>query len=129
MSAAGKAKPAAMDEAGWLDGRWVRVPTTQRMHDGSVLSTWGVQVNGIWIGRAHPIGPSPAERALARHHAGLFAASRDMAVVLQEALEAWSEQFDGEPDRDLRIDPSDLLDWFAAWRLRARAALGKAGAP
>lgn len=129
MSAAGKVTPTVVNPEMNLDGRWVRVPTTQRMHDGSTLRTWGVQVNGTWIGRAHPIGPAPAEQALARHHAALFAASRDMAMVLQEALGAWSEQFDGEPDQDLRISPSDLLDWFAAWRTRARSALGKAGAP
>lgn len=125
MSAAEEATPAAGYESGWLDGRWVRMPTTQRMHDGSVLPTWGVQVNEIWIGHSHPIGPSPAERALARHHAALFAASRDMAVVLQEALEAFGAEFEADED----VSGADLVQWFAEWRIRARASLGKAGAP
>ena len=125
MSVVEETTPATVDVAGWLDGRWVRVPTTQRMHDGSTLDTWGVQVNGIWIGRAHPIGPSAAEQALARHHASLFAASKGMAGVLQEALAAFGAEFDADED----VPGADLVQWFTEWRERAKAALGKAGAP
>lgn len=125
MSAAGAATPATSDKAAWHDGRWVRVPTTQRMHDGSLMPTWGVQVNGTWIGRAHPIGPSPAEQALARHHATLFAASKGMTGVLQEALAAFGAEFDADED----VPGADLVQWFIEWRERAKAALGKAGAP
>ena len=60
-----------MDLAALLDSQWVLVPTIQTMHDGSELRTWGVQANGVWIGRAHPVGPNPVEQALAHRHAAL----------------------------------------------------------
>lgn len=129
MNAPGQATPAPAsthaDPAALLDGEWVLVPATQTMHDGTVLRTYGVQAGGIWVGRAHPIGPNPVEQALARRHAALFAASKGMAAVLQEALEAFGDEF----DLDMPVDAAGLVAWFAAWRVRARAALGKAGAP
>lgn len=51
----------------------------------------------------------------------------DLPAVLIEALQAWGEQFDGEPDSDLDVSGADLVDWFAQWRLRAREALKAAG--
>ena len=52
MSAAAESTPAPVDLAALLDSQWVLVPTIQTMHDGSELRTWGVQANGVWIGRA-----------------------------------------------------------------------------
>ena len=123
MNAPGEATHA--DPAALLDGEWVLVPATQTMHDGTVLRTYGVQANGIWVGRVHPIGPGREERALAKRHAALFAASKGMAAALREALEMFGDEF----DRDLPIDGAELVQRFAAWRARAKAALGEAGAP
>ena len=124
MSAAAESTPALVDLAALLDGQWVLVPTIQTMHDGSELRTWGVQANGVWIGRAHPVGPNPVEQALARRHAALFAASKGMAELLSQALCDWP-QFDADED----VSGADLVDWFAQWRLRARRALAQAGVP
>ena len=55
MNAPGESTPAPAsthaDPAALLDGEWVLVPATQTMHDGTVLRTYGVQANGIWVGR------------------------------------------------------------------------------
>ena len=90
-----------------------------------------MQANGLWIGRAHPLGPDPAEQALARRHAQLFAAvgprsgPTAMAAVLQEALAAYASGFDA----DAELCCADVVEWFAGWRERARAALGRVGEP
>ena len=112
-------------------GNWRWVPTKQTMHDGTVMPTWGVQVadTGQWIGRVHPIGEDSAHRAEAHANAGLFAASKMIAELLDEATKAWVEQFDGPEDLDCSISGADLMDWFAQWRLRARKALDAAGVP
>lgn len=112
-------------------GDWERVPTTQTMHDGTALRTWGVQVSatGQWVGKVHPIGTTTEHQAEAYANAGLFAASRLMAALLTEATQAWVSQFDGPADQDCSISGADLMDWFAQWRLRARAALEHAGIP
>lgn len=111
-------------------GTWVRVPAQQTMHDGQVLPTWGVQVaaTGRWVGRAHPIGPSPAEQAEAGANAALFAASKTMAGVLHEAIEAWEERFDASDGEAASVSGADLVAWFTLWRARAQRALAQAGA-
>ena len=116
---------APVDPADRFEREWVLVPAAQTMHDGTVLKTWGVQAGGIWVGRVHPIGPNPVEQALARRHAALFAASKDMAAVLQEAVTFCADLF----DEDAEVDGRNLVQWFTGWRERAKAALGKAGAP
>lgn len=58
--------------------------------------------------------------------ARLLSAAPQMRSVLQEALRAWSAQFDGDPQQDLSISGADLVDWFSQWRRRARAALAMA---
>lgn len=50
-----------------------------------------------------------------------------MVAVLQDALLAWREQFDGPQDDDLHLSGADLIEWFTSWRLRAREALKAAG--
>lgn len=118
-------EPVLVDVAALLDGPWTLVPTKQAMHDGSVLRTYGVQANGLWIGRAHPLGPDPAEQALARRHAALFTASKTMAELLQEALTAFAQEFDADAD----VPGADLVEWFVQWRERAKVALGRVGEP
>jgi hypothetical protein len=110
-------------------GVWVRVPAWQTMHGGQVLPTWGVQVaaTGRWVGRAHPIGPSPEEQAEAGVNAALFAASKAMAQVLREAMTAWEEQFEAPDGEQASISGADLLAWFALWRVRVQRALAQAG--
>jgi len=122
VSAPGEATP--VDLAALLDNPWTLVPTSQTMHDGTALRTWGVQAGGLWIGRAHPIGPNPVEQALARRHAALFAASKGMAELLSQALCDWPG-FDGDED----VSGADLVDWFAQWRLRVRSALARVDVP
>jgi hypothetical protein len=78
-------------------------------------------VTGAWRGRGtayrhgHDL-PIPAE------HAGPVA----LVAIVQEALTAWAEQFDGTA-AELHVSGADLVDWFASWRTRARAALVAAG--
>ena len=112
-------------------GDWKWVSTIQTMHDGTIMPTWGVQVadTSQWIGKVHPIGEDPAHRAEAHANAGLFAASKMMAELLDEATKAWIEQSDGPEDQDCSISGADLMDWFAQWRRRARKALDAAGVP
>ena len=112
-------------------GDWTWVLTHQTMHDGTVVATWGVQVAATsqWIGKVHPIGEDTAPCAEAYANAGLFAASKMMAELLDEATKAWVEQFDGPYDQDCSISGADLMEWFAQWRLRARKALDAAGVP
>lgn len=59
----------------------------------------------------------------ANRYAHLLAASPVMLELLEEALGIWSERFDGPEDEDLSVPGADLVDWFAAWRLRVRAEL------
>ena len=112
-------------------GLWLRLSTTQTMHDGTVLLTWGVQVDGTqqWVGKAHAVGPSIDEKAEAFANAGLFAASKEMAVLLMEATQAWAPQFDEIDPDSIEISGADLLGWFAEWRLRARKVLDLAVTP
>jgi hypothetical protein len=112
-------------------GEWKRAATVQTMHDGSVLPAWGVLVSGTlqWVGKGHAIGQAPEQQAEALVNAGLFAASKAMAAVLEEATQAWARQFDGVADEDCSISGADLLDWFAQWRLRAKTALDMVDAP
>ena len=130
MSAGAESFPAAAAIARPTGGVWVRVPARQTMHDGQMLPTWGVQVaaTGRWVGRAHPIGPSPEALAEAGANAALFAASKAMAGALREAVTAWEEQFDVPEGGEAGISGADLLEWFARWRVRAGRALAQAGA-
>ena len=112
-------------------GQWRRLRTHMTTSDDALVMTWGVQVSatGQWIGRLHPIGPEPEQMAEAQANAGLFATSKDMSELLIEATRAWSDQLDGPDDHDQSVSGADLLEWFARWRLRARATLDGAGVP
>ena len=106
-------------------GVWRSIPTIQTMHDGTVLKTFGVQVQDTqeWVGKAHPIGPSPENLEEAWANAALFAGSKAMNELLVEALSAWAEQFDGTSDEDLEMSCADVVEWFSEWRARVRARL------
>ena len=106
---------APVDPADRFEREWVLVPAAQTMHDGTVLKTWGVQAGGIWVGRSHPIGPDPEHRAMARRHAALFAASKDMAAVLQEALAAFRSEFEA----DEPVSGADLVGDNPTFALRS----------
>ena len=112
-------------------GEWKRVATIQTMHDGTVLPTWGVMVADTlqWIGKSHPLGEGQQCHAESQANAGLFAASKTMAGLLEEATTAWAEQFDGGDDQDRSVSGADLVEWFARWRLRARTVLDTVGVP
>jgi len=46
--------------------------------------------------------------------------------VLQQATQAWSEEFDGDDETNPSVSGADLVDWFSQWRLAAKAALAAA---
>ena len=43
--------------------------------------------------------------------------------ALRRYVEAAWPQFDGAPDTDLNVSGADLVDWFCAWRERAKAVV------
>jgi hypothetical protein len=112
-------------------GQWRRVSTTQTMHDGTLLLTWGVQVSDTqqWVGKAHALGDTLEDKAESFANAGLFASSKEMAVLLHEATQVWADQFDDTGPDSPEISGADLLDWFAQWRLRAKKLLEVAVTP
>jgi hypothetical protein len=81
------------------------------------------------VGRAHAIGETIDEKAEAFANAGLFAASKDMALLLHEATQVWARQFDETDEDALEISGADLLMWFAEWRLRAKKLRAAAVTP
>ena len=87
--------------------------------------SWTMEVKGGGLGiddrdpsggKAEPEAPSDA---------AMLANGTQMAAVLLEATQVWAELF----EQDAPISGADLMEWFTAWRVRARAALGRAGAP
>jgi hypothetical protein len=108
-------------------GQWRRVSTHQVMHDGTVLLAFGVQVSDTqrWVGKAHAVGPTIDNKAECFANAGLFAASKDMAILLMEAAQLWAEEFES----DSEISGADLVAWFAAWRQRVKPILNLAVTP
>ncbi len=63
--------------------------------------------------------------------AELLGLSPVMLELLREALGAWAQQFDAPDeadDADHYVSGADLVEWFADWRLRVRAALTPASA-
>ena len=53
------------------------------------------------------------------------AAATAAEAVLQEALAAFADLFEADDD----VPGADLVEWFVQWRVRAKAALGRDGAP
>ena len=62
----------------------------------------------------------------AEHAAAAIAALPKLYEILQQATQAWSEEFDGDDEVDLNVSGADLVDWFGQWRLAAKAALAAA---
>ncbi len=110
--------------------KWKWTITTQPMHDGSPIRTWGVRVaeTGQWVGQVHALGTSTANQAEAYANGGLFAASKEMADLLDEATRAWSLQFDASW-LGCTVPAAELVEWSTAWRRRARQVLDAAGMP
>lgn len=52
----------------------------------------------------------------ARISARLVRAAPTMLALIRTALDAWSAEFDGDPDRDLNVPGADFVDWFTGWR-------------
>ena len=98
---------------------------------GTLVPTWGVKVAATdqWIAKAHALGPTMEQQAEAHANAGLFAGSKMMAVLLEEATKVWAQQFDGPAHQDCSVSGADLMDWFTEWRQRARQTLDATGVP
>jgi len=71
--------------------------------------------------------PRPYPVIIDRKHLQVMASAPALSAVLMEALQAWSDKFDGPQDEDLHLSGADLIEWFTSWRLRAREALKAAG--
>lgn len=104
--------------------------TTQPTPDGEETRTWGVRVaeTGQWVGQVNALGTDRANQAEAYANGGLFAASKEMADLLDEATRVWALQFDASW-LDCTLPAADLADWFTAWRKKARQVLDAAGVP
>ena len=111
-------------------GKWLWTTTTQPMHDGAAMRTWGVRVaeTGQWVGQVNALGTDRANQAEAYANGGLFAASKAMADLLDEATRAWALQFDASYF-GCTVPAADLVEWFTTWRQKARQVLDAAGAP
>ncbi len=111
-------------------GKWLWTITKQPTQDGAATRTWGVRVaeTGQWVGQVNALGTSTASQAEAYANGRLFAASKEMADLLDEAARAWALQFD-EPWHDCSVPGADLVEWFTAWRRKARQVLDAAGVP
>ncbi|ACB97287.1 hypothetical protein [Beijerinckia indica] len=88
------------------------------MADGTILPTDIVKSLGDFsiIAKMHPIGPTDQDQDRRRANAQLFIASRDMALLLEEAFTAYSAEFENDQD----ISGADFLEWFANWRQRVK---------
>jgi len=111
-------------------GTWLWTVTAQHTQDGPATRTWGVRVaeTGQWVGQVNALGTGRANQAEAYANGGLFAASKGMADLLDEATRAWVLQLDA-PCHGCTVPAADLLEWFTAWRRKARQVLDAAGVP
>ncbi len=102
----------------------------QPTRDGQATRTWGVRVaeTGQWVGQVHALGTGRANQAEAYANGGLFAASKEMADLLDEATRAWALQFDASC-LGCTVPAADLVGWFTTWRQKARQVLDAAGVP
>ncbi len=106
-----------------ISGRLLVLPFEDRVEDGFGLirtdTSPAVEVAIVHDGSDRGIGE-------AEQYAQLLGLSPVMLTLLQEALGAWAEQFDAPddaPDEDHYVSGSDLVEWFADWRLRVREGL------
>ncbi len=106
-----------------ITGRLLVLPFEDRVEDGFGLirtdTSPAIEVAIVHDGTDRGIGE-------AEKYAQLLGLSPVMLTLLQEALGAWAEQFDAPddaPDGDHYVSGSDLVEWFADWRLRVREGL------
>jgi hypothetical protein len=53
--------------------------------------------------------------------ARLISATPQLRDLLFEAIHVWAAEFDAPPDVEGYVSGADLVDWFAQWRLKAKA--------
>ncbi len=104
--------------------------TTQHTPDAGETRTWAVQVaeTGQCVGQVSAQGTSTASQAEAYANGGLFAASKQMAGLLDEATRAFALQLDADCF-GCAAPADELMEWFKAWRRKARQVLDAAGVP
>ncbi len=116
--------PRKIDPTRATPGRWITIPTKMTMHGGTRLPTFAIIATGPdaceqFVGRAHPKDGTPDDRPIVEMDARLFAASKQMATLLLQALAYEEDAFRlGMP-----VDGGDLVAWFAEWRLEASRLL------
>jgi len=71
------------------------------------------------IAVAHVGTPEGVDRAEAI--ARLITTTPQLRDLLSEAIHVWAAAFDAPPDVGGCVSGGDLIDWFAQWRLRAKA--------
>lgn len=53
--------------------------------------------------------------------ARLITATPQLRDLLSEAIHVWAAEFDAPSDVEGYVSGADLIDWFAQWRLKAKA--------
>ena len=53
--------------------------------------------------------------------ARLITATPQLRDLVSEAIHVWAAAFDAPPDIEGCVSGADLIDWFAQWRLKAKA--------
>ena len=116
--------PKKLDPTRATPGRWITIPTKMTMHGGTRLPTFAIIATGPdaceqFVGRAHPKDGTPDNRPIVEMDARLFAASKQMATLLLQALTYEEDAF----RLDMPVDGGDLVAWFAEWRLKVSRLL------
>ena len=116
--------PKKLDPTRATPGRWITIPTKMTMHGGTRLPTFAIIATGPdaceqFVGRAHPKDGTPDDRPVVEMDARLFAASKQMATLLLQALAYEEDAF----RLDMPVDGGDLVAWFAEWRLKVSRLL------
>ena len=116
--------PRKIDPTRATPGRWITIPIKMTMHGGTRLPTFAIIATGPdaceqFVGRAHPKDGTPDDRPIVEMDARLFAASKQMATLLLQALAYEEDAF----RLDMPVDGGDLVDWFAEWRLKVSRLL------
>jgi hypothetical protein len=76
----------------------------------------GPAVEIAFVHDGTPEGVHQAE-AIAR----LITVTPQLRDLLSEAIHVWAAAFDAPPDVEGCVSGADLVDWFARWRLKAKA--------
>ena len=116
--------PRKLDPTRATPGRWITIPTKMTIHGGTRLPTFAIIATGPdaceqFVGRAHPKDGTPDDRPIVEMDARLFAASKQMAILLLQAIAYEEDAF----RLDMPVDGGDLVAWFAEWRLKVSRLL------